>query len=89
MFVQTEKFIWRHDGRPDRSCRCIGQELNESTWRMAKMNLAIHGLNRQRGPAPRWGDTFSPRLPRGRGQMDFVMANPPFNIKDWNRRRER
>jgi type I restriction enzyme M protein len=63
-----------------------GQELNERTWRMAKMNLAIHGLNANL--ASRWGDTFArdqhPEL-TGNNGADFIMANPPFNIKDWAR----
>ncbi len=81
MFVQAEKFLAAHHADPT-NLSVYGQELNESTWRMAKMNLAIHGLNGNLGP--RWGDTFA--LPYHSGvQMDYVMANPPFNIKDWNR----
>ena len=56
MFVQTEKFLEAHDRRA-RTSRVYGQELNERTWRMAKMNLAIHGLNANLGA--RWGDTFA------------------------------
>ncbi|MCI1748854.1 MAG: type I restriction-modification system subunit M [Acidipropionibacterium sp.] len=82
MFVQAEKFLDAHDADPT-NLAVYGQELNESTWRMAKMNLAIHGLNGNLGP--RWGDTFALDYHSG-VQMDFVMANPPFNIKDWNRR---
>lgn len=81
MFVQAEKFLAAHDEDPTK-LSVYGQELNERTWRMAKMNLAIHGLNANLGP--RWGDTFSLDLHPG-VQMDYVMANPPFNIKDWNR----
>lgn len=81
MFVQTEKFLDAHNA--DRTAISVyGQELNERTWRMAKMNLAIHGLNGNLGP--RWQDTFArdvhPEL-----QADYIMANPPFNIKDWAR----
>lgn len=81
MFVQTEKFLDAHNA--DRTAISVyGQELNERTWRMAKMNLAIHGLNANLGP--RWQDTFArdvhPEL-----QADYIMANPPFNIKDWAR----
>jgi len=81
MFVQTEKFLDAHNA--DRTAISVyGQELNERTWRMAKMNLAIHGLNANLGP--RWQDTFArdvhPDL-----QADYIMANPPFNIKDWAR----
>jgi type I restriction enzyme M protein len=85
MFVQTEKFLEAH--KADLTAISVyGQELNERTWRMAKMNLAIHGLNGNL--ASRWGDTFArdqhPTL-TGRDGADFVMANPPFNIKDWAR----
>ena len=81
MFVQTEKFLDAHN--EDRTAISVyGQELNERTWRMAKMNLAIHGLNANL--APRWGDTFA-RDQHPEMQADFVMANPPFNIKDWAR----
>lgn len=85
MFVQTERFLEAH--KKDTSAISVyGQELNERTWRMAKMNLAIHGLNANLGPI--WADTFArdlhPQL-SGRNGADFVMANPPFNIKDWAR----
>ena len=81
MFVQTEKFLERHDEDPT-AISVYGQELNERTWRMAKMNLAIHGLNANL--AARWGDTFR-RDQHPDMQADYVMANPPFNIKDWAR----
>lgn len=81
MFVQTEKFLDAHNA--DRTAISVyGQELNERTWRMAKMNLAIHGLNANL--APRWGDTFA-RDQHPDMQADYIMANPPFNIKDWAR----
>lgn len=81
MFVQTEKFLDAHNA--DRTAISVyGQELNERTWRMAKMNLAIHGLNANL--SPRWGDTFA-RDQHPDMQADYVMANPPFNIKDWAR----
>jgi type I restriction enzyme M protein len=82
MFVQTEKFIYEHDGDP-KDIAVLGQEANEETWRLAKMNLAIHGIE-NRGLGARWGDTFA-RDQHADVQMDFVMANPPFNIKDWAR----
>ncbi|WEG09303.1 class I SAM-dependent DNA methyltransferase [Microbacterium horticulturae] len=81
MFVQAEKFIDAHHGEGT-DISVYGQELNERTWRMAKMNLAIHGLSGNLGP--RWGDTFARDL-HPELQADFVMANPPFNIKDWAR----
>ncbi|MFT3971249.1 MAG: class I SAM-dependent DNA methyltransferase [Micropruina sp.] len=82
MFVQTEKFIYEHDGDP-KDIHVFGQEANEETWRLAKMNLAIHGIDNN-GLGSRWGDTFARDIHSG-VLMDYVMANPPFNIKDWAR----
>ncbi|OBB98377.1 N-6 DNA methylase [Mycobacterium sp. 852002-30065_SCH5024008] len=82
MFVQTERFIAEHDGDPAGITIC-GQESVEQTWRMAKMNLAVHGIDNS-GLGARWGDTFRDDQHAG-VQMDYVMANPPFNIKDWAR----
>jgi type I restriction enzyme M protein len=81
MFVQAEKFLEAHH-KEGSEISVYGQELNERTWRMAKMNLAIHGLNGNL--ASRWGDTFA-RDQHPDMQADFIMANPPFNIKDWAR----
>jgi len=82
MFVQTGDFIAEHDG-DTAEVTIFGQESVEQTWRMAKMNLAVHGID-DTGLGTRWGDTFV--LDRHAGvQMDYVMANPPFNIKDWAR----
>jgi type I restriction enzyme M protein len=85
MFVQTEKFIYEHDGDP-KDVAIYGQESIEETWRMAKMNLAIHGIDNS-GLAARWGDTFA-RDQHADIQMDYVLANPPFNIKHWTRRED-
>lgn len=85
MFVQTEKFIAEHDGDP-KDIAIYGQESIEETWRMAKMNLAIHGID-NKGLGARWGDTFA-RDQHADVHMDYVMANPPFNIKDWTRNEE-
>lgn len=80
MFVQTGTVITRHAG--DRTgVRIYGQESIEQTWRMAKLNLAIHGIDNT-GLAR--GDTLAEDVHAGL-QMDYVMANPPFNIKDWAR----
>ncbi len=81
MFVQAEKFLEAHH-RDGSDLAVYGQELNERTWRMAKMNLAIHGIDGQLGS--RWQDTFARDLHAGI-EMDYVLANPPFNIKDWAR----
>jgi type I restriction enzyme M protein len=80
MFVQTEHFIARRDGDPG-DVSIYGQESVEETWRMAKMNLAIHGIG---NTGLVRGDTFVDDQHAG-VQMDYVMANPPFNIKDWAR----
>ncbi|QYC44445.1 Type I restriction enzyme EcoKI M protein [Nonomuraea coxensis DSM 45129] len=84
MFVQAGKFIEAHAGQKS-NISVFGQELNERTWRLAKMNLAIHGIDGNLGP--RWGNTFDddkhPDL-----KADFILANPPFNIKDWPRNTE-
>jgi len=82
MFVQTERFIREHDGDP-KDIHVYGQESIEETWRLAKMNLAIHGID-NKGLGARWGDTFA-RDQHADVQMDYVLANPPFNIKDWSR----
>ncbi|CRK51697.1 putative type I restriction enzyme HindVIIP M protein [Rhodococcus sp. RD6.2] len=84
MFVQTEKFIEHHGGNAT-DAAVYGQELNQRTWQMAKMNLAIHGVTGNLGD--RWEDTFAqdkhPDL-----LADYVLANPPFNIKDWTRKED-
>ncbi|MFG1928545.1 type I restriction-modification system subunit M [Cryptosporangium sp. NPDC048952] len=85
MFVQTEKFIYEHEGDP-KDIAVYGQESIEETWRIAKMNLAIHGIDNA-GLGARWGDTFA-RDQHADVQMDYVMANPPFNIKHWTRRED-
>ena len=82
MFVQTENFIVERDSDPTGVSIC-GQESVEQTWRMAKLNLAVHGIDNT-GLGTRWGDTFVNDQHAG-VQMDYVMANPPFNIKDWAR----
>lgn len=82
MFVQTEAFIAERDGNPA-AVSIYGQESVEQTWRMAKMNLAIHGIDAA-GLGVGCADTFVDDQHAG-VQMDYVMANPPFNIKDWAR----
>ncbi|RKW20827.1 MAG: SAM-dependent DNA methyltransferase [Corynebacterium sp.] len=85
MFVQAEKFLETTTHDPS-AIAIYGQELNERTWRMAKMNLAIHALN-SKGLGERWGDTFARDI-HPNIAMDYVLANPPFNIKDWARSEE-
>jgi type I restriction enzyme M protein len=79
MFVQAEKFIETHGGKP-LDISVYGQELNMNTWRLAKMNLAIRGIGANLGP--RWADTFHDDLHPDL-RADVVMANPPFNMSDW------
>lgn len=79
MFVQADKFIKAHGGvRNDISV--FGQEQNPTTWRLAKMNLALRGIDANLGA--QWGDTFANDLHPDL-RADFILANPPFNISDW------
>ncbi|MEV4252757.1 class I SAM-dependent DNA methyltransferase [Spirillospora sp. NPDC049652] len=82
MFVQASKFVVAHAGRDhSHDIAIYGQEANERTWRLAKMNLAIHSID-PKGVGTRWADTFADdKLPDLKA--DFVMANPPFNMKKW------
>jgi len=79
MFVQSERFVDAHGGRRN-DIAVYGQELNDTTWRMAKMNLAIRGIEADLGP--QWGDTFHRDLHPDL-RADFLLANPPFNVSDW------
>ena len=77
MFVSSEKFIEAHSGRLG-DISIYGQESNYTTWRLAKMNLAIRGIDAQIAH----GDTFhADRHPDLKA--DYVLANPPFNDSDW------
>jgi type I restriction enzyme M protein len=79
MFVQSIKFIESHHGNK-KEVSIYGQELTSTTYKLAKMNLAIRGISANLGDKP--ADTFaSDRHPDLKA--DFVMANPPFNLKDW------
>lgn len=79
MFVQSMKFIESHQGNT-KDISIYGQEYTSTTYKLAKMNLAIRGINANLGDVP--ADTFAkdqhPDL-----KADFIMANPPFNQKDW------
>ncbi len=79
MFVQSMKFIDSHKGnRKDVSI--YGQEQISTTYKLAKMNLAIRGISANLGEAAR--DTFAKDQHKDL-KADFIMANPPFNLKDW------
>lgn len=79
MFIQSEKFVEEHQGRID-DLSIYGQELNATTWKLCKMNLAIRGLDGNIGPYQ--ADTFHDDLHKTL-KADYVLANPPFNISDW------
>ncbi len=90
MFVQSVEFIRAHakgngnGGKARADISIYGQESNYTTWRLAKMNLAIRGIDGQIAH----GDTFhNDRHPDLRA--DFILANPPFNVSDWGGERLR
>lgn len=78
MFVQSEKFIEQHGGRLG-DISIYGQESNPTTLRLAKMNLAIRGIDAR----IELGDTFLHDRHKDL-KADFILANPPFNISDWS-----
>lgn len=80
MFIMSEKFVWEHQGKID-DISVYGQESNQTTYRLARMNLAIRGID---GSQIKWNNEGSflkdahPDL-----KADFIIANPPFNQSDW------
>ena len=81
MFVQSEKFVEAHSGRRG-AISVYGQEANADTWKMAKMNMAIRGIDANFGPYH--ADTFTNDL-HPFLKADFILANPPFNYHPWGR----
>ena len=79
MFVQSEKFVEEHGGRVG-DIAVYGQESNYTTWKLARMNLAIRGIDANLGP--RNADSFRADLHPDL-KADFILANPPFNMSDW------
>lgn len=77
MFVQSEEFIEAHGGRIG-SISIYGQESNQTTWRLCKMNLAIRGIDAN----IQWGNSFHTDAFKDL-KADFILANPPFNDSDW------
>ena len=79
MFVQSERFVKEHGGRIG-DIAIYGQETNNTTWKLAKMNLAVRGIDAEIA----WNNEGSfhrdafPDL-----RADYILANPPFNISDW------
>ena len=81
MFVQSEKFVQNHQGRID-DISIYGQESNQTTWRLAKMNLAIRGIDSSQ---VKWNNEGSFLNDAHKDlKADFVIANPPFNDSDWS-----
>jgi len=87
-FVQSEKFIERYAGKnaidpltQKQKISIYGQEYNYTTWQLAAMNMAIRGLDYDFGkePASTYTNDQHPDL-----RADFIMANPPFNMKEWD-----
>jgi len=85
MFVQSEKFVEAHGGRVG-DISVYGQESNPNTWRLARMNLAIRGIEGDLGEEP--ADSFHRDLHPDL-KADFILANPPFNMSDWGGERLR
>ena len=79
MFVQSVKFLQAHGGNRDH-ISVYGQEANADTWKMAKMNMAIRGIDADFGPYQ--ADTFF-NDQHLHEKFDFIMANPPFNLSNW------
>ena len=79
MFVQSVKFIQEHAGNRN-NISVFGQEANADTWKMAKMNMAIRGIDANFGEHQE--DTFFHDL-HATQKFDFIMANPPFNLSNW------
>ncbi len=80
MFVMSEKFVERHQGRID-DITIYGQESNQTTWRLAVMNLAIRGIDPEQVKWNAEGSFLKDAHPDLKA--DFIIANPPFNISDW------
>ena len=78
MFVQSEKFVLSHQGNI-KDLSIYGQESNPTTLRLARMNLAIRGIDAKLES----GDTLLNDKHTDQ-KMDFVLVNPPFNVSDWN-----
>jgi type I restriction enzyme M protein len=85
MFVQSEKFMEEHGGKVG-DISVYGQESNHTTWRLAKMNLAIRSIDANLGPehADSFHRDLHPDL-----KADYILANPPFNSSDWGGERLR
>ena len=85
MFVQSERFVEKHGGRKG-DIAIYGQESNPATWKLCKMNLAIRGIDGDLGL--HHADSFHSDQHKDL-KVDFILANPPFNISDWGGERLR
>ncbi len=85
MFIQSEKFVEAHGGKLG-DISIFGQESNPTTWKLAKMNLAIRGIDANLGPES--ADSFHRDLHKDL-KADYILANPPFNDSDWGGERLR
>ncbi len=83
MFVQSARFVEEHQGKLG-NISIYGQEFVATTWRLAKMNLAIRGIDGNLGE--RDADTFT-NDQHTNLKADYILANPPFNIKNWGQER--
>ena len=81
MFVQSEDFVKQHSGRIN-DISIYGQESNQTTWRLAKMNLAIRGIDSSQ---VKWNNEGSFLNDAHKDlKADYIIANPPFNVSDWS-----
>lgn len=81
MFVQSEKFVKEHQGRFN-DISIYGQESNQTTWRLCKMNLAIRGIDASQ---VKWNNEGSFMNDAHQDlKADYIIANPPFNDSDWS-----
>ena len=81
MFVQSEKFVKDHQGNIN-DISIFGQESNQTTWRLAKMNLAIRGIDSSQ---VKWNNEGSFLNNAHKDvKVDYIIANPPFNVSDWS-----
>ncbi|MGB4206184.1 MAG: class I SAM-dependent DNA methyltransferase [Bacteroidales bacterium] len=81
MFVHSEKFVTEHQGKVN-DISIYGQESNQTTWRLAKMNLAIRGIDSSQ---VKWNNEGSFLNDAHKDlKADYIIANPPFNVSDWS-----
>jgi type I restriction enzyme M protein len=81
MFVQSEKFVLAHQGKIN-DIAIYGQESNQTTWRLCKMNLAIRGIDSSQVKWNNEGSFLNDAHPDLKA--DYIIANPPFNVSDWS-----